>query len=155
MTDPARLPHIAIVHPCRDCSRVIRSTSNMLCRARCISATASRRLMLRPRKWHLTDTKRKLVLCRLGDSIRVTGIADLGDRSIAMDPARIALLKQLAHKALLGAVAADTIGAEWAGLRAMTPFSTPIIGVISPTLAVNIGPRHAGVAPCSWGLRIK
>ncbi|WP_343123499.1 FAD-dependent oxidoreductase, partial [Stenotrophomonas pictorum] len=40
----------------------------------------------------ITDTKRKLVFCRLGERIRVAGLADLNDWNPAPEPARLAQL---------------------------------------------------------------
>jgi D-amino-acid dehydrogenase len=87
----------------------------------------------------LTDTKRKLVFCRLGASIRVAGLAELGARSTVVAPDRSALLRRLAREAMPGAIDPDSIGEEWAGLRPMTPYCGPIIRWVDPALAINIG----------------
>jgi D-amino-acid dehydrogenase len=87
----------------------------------------------------ITDTKRKIVFCRLGDRMRVAGLAELGNRSPAVDPKRAALLRQLAREALPGAADYDAIDAEWAGLRPMTPNSQPIIRWVDPGFGINTG----------------
>jgi len=87
----------------------------------------------------LTDTRRKLVFCRLGNQIRVAGLADLGNGSSAVDPTRAGLLRDLARKALPGGADYASIENEWAGLRPMTPDSQPIIRWVDPHLALNTG----------------
>ena len=87
----------------------------------------------------LTDTKRKIVFCRLGDRMRVAGLADLGVRSAEIDPARIAVLRRLAEEAMPGAIAPGSVEAEWAGLRPMTPNSAPIIRWVDAGLGLNVG----------------
>lgn len=87
----------------------------------------------------LTDTKRKLVFCRLGNQIRVAGLAELGNSFGAVDPARAGLLRDLAREALPGGANYTAIESEWAGLRPMTPDSQPIIHWVDPHLALNTG----------------
>jgi D-amino-acid dehydrogenase len=87
----------------------------------------------------LTDTKRKLVFCRLGNHIRVAGLAELGVRSSAVDPARACLLRDLARDALPGGADYAAIETAWAGLRPMTPDAQPIIRWVDPNLALNTG----------------
>jgi D-amino-acid dehydrogenase len=87
----------------------------------------------------LTDTRRKIGFCRLGERIRVAGLAEVGARSPALDPARAALLRDLARQALPNAADYDAVESEWAGLRPMTPNSQPITRWVDPTLALNTG----------------
>jgi D-amino-acid dehydrogenase len=87
----------------------------------------------------VTDTKRKIVFCRLGERMRVAGLAEIGAGSHAVDPARAALLRDMARQALPGAAHYDAIESEWAGLRPMTPNSQPIIRWVDPMLALNTG----------------
>lgn len=87
----------------------------------------------------LTDTKRKLVFCRLGELIRVAGLADLGFASARADPIRNDFLRQLAMESLPGAIEPGSVRQEWAGLRPMTPSSAPIIRWVDRALAVNVG----------------
>jgi D-amino-acid dehydrogenase len=90
-------------------------------------------------RFSLTDTRRKIVFCRLGERMRVAGLAELGDGSDAVDPARAGLLRDLARQALPNAAHYDAIDSEWAGLRPMTPNSQPITRWVDPRLALNTG----------------
>jgi D-amino-acid dehydrogenase len=91
-------------------------------------------------KISVTDFARKVVYARLGDRLRVAGMADLDGYSLKPDPARLATLRA-ETAAFLPKVAADQGEVtEWAGLRPATPRGTPIIG---PTpyrnLWLNVG----------------
>lgn len=88
----------------------------------------------------VTDYARKVVYARLGDRMRVAGMADLDGYSLQPDPERLATLRA-ETAALFPRVATDHADAiEWTGLRPATPRGTPIIG---PTryrnLWLNIG----------------
>jgi D-amino-acid dehydrogenase len=89
-------------------------------------------------KLSVTDFSRKVVYARLGDRLRVAGMADLDGYSIKPDPARLATLR--AETAALFPMAAAEPADEWTGLRPATPRGTPIIG---PTpyrnLWLNVG----------------
>jgi D-amino-acid dehydrogenase len=87
----------------------------------------------------ITDTARKLVFCLLGDRMRVAGLAELGNASTAIVPARARLLRELAQQAMPGAADYDHITSEWAGLRPMTPNSQPIVRWVDPGLGLNLG----------------
>jgi D-amino-acid dehydrogenase len=87
----------------------------------------------------LTDTRRKIVFCRLGERMRVAGLAELGNGSLAVDPSRAGLLRDMARQALPDAADYDAIESEWAGLRPMTPNAQPIIRWVDPRLALNTG----------------
>ena len=87
----------------------------------------------------ITDTARKLVFCRLGDRIRVAGLADLNHWDAAPDPARVADLVAMARESLPHAADYDAIESDWAGLRPMTPWSSPIIRRAGDGLVLNIG----------------
>lgn len=87
----------------------------------------------------LTDTKRKIVICRLGNRIRVAGIAEIGVRTAEIDPVRMDALIAAARAAFPGAADYDRIDHRWAGLRPMTPRSVPIITRPRPSLLLNIG----------------
>lgn len=106
----------------------------------------------------ITDTARKLVFCRLGDRIRVAGLADLNHWDASPDPARVNDLVAMARESLPEAVDYDRIESVWAGLRPMTPWSSPIIrrageglvlnighGMLGWTLAMGSGERAAGL----------
>ncbi|MCD9088114.1 FAD-dependent oxidoreductase [Stenotrophomonas sp. SY1] len=87
----------------------------------------------------ITDTKRKLVFCRLGEHIRVAGLADLNDWNPTPEPARLAQLVAMARASLPEAADYDHIQSSWAGLRPVTPWSSPIIRNLGDGLGCNIG----------------
>ncbi len=87
----------------------------------------------------ITDTRRKLVFCRLGDRMRVAGLAELGNGNSAPDPARSRLLVAMARESLPDAARYDLIDSTWAGLRPMTPDSVPIIRRARPGVVLNMG----------------
>lgn len=87
----------------------------------------------------ITDTARKLVFCRLGDKIRVAGLADLNHWDTTPDRARVADLVAMARDSLPHAADYDAIESDWAGLRPMTPWSSPIIRRAGEGLVLNIG----------------
>lgn len=87
----------------------------------------------------ITDTARKLVFCRLGDRIRVAGLADLNHWDAAPDRARVADLVAMARDSLPDAADYNAIESDWAGLRPMTPWSSPIIRRAGEGLVLNIG----------------
>jgi len=91
----------------------------------------------------VTDYANKVVYVRLGDVIRVAGMAELSGYDAAPDESRVALLRRQAASLFPGA--ADWARAEaWSGLRPATPDGAPIVG---PTrldnLFLNIG--HGGL----------
>ena len=87
----------------------------------------------------ITDTSRKLVFCRLGNRIRVAGLADVNHWDTTVDPARMAHLVAMARESLPEAADYDRIEQRWAGLRPVTPQSTPIIRSAGNGLVLNIG----------------
>jgi D-amino-acid dehydrogenase len=91
-------------------------------------------------KLSVTDFARKVVYARLGDRLRVAGIADLDGYSLKPDPSRLATLRAQTAALFPGVAAADAAPIEWTGLRPATPRGTPIVG---PTryrnLWLNIG----------------
>ncbi len=92
-----------------------------------------------PPKASITDTSRKLVFCPLGDRIRVAGLADLNHWDPHPDPDRFAQLVAMAQASLPEAIDFDRIEHRWAGLRPVTPQSTPVIRRLPNGLIVNIG----------------
>ena len=87
----------------------------------------------------ITDVSRKIVFCRLGDSIRVAGLARLGDNDPAVDPRAVAGLVDAARAALPEAAVFRAAGVFWAGHRPMTVDSLPIIRRVAPGISVNLG----------------
>ena len=90
----------------------------------------------------ITDVGRKLVFCRLGDRMRIAGLADVGFASSAVDPARLATLREAARDSLPDAADYADAGEPWAGLRPVTPNSLPIVARRG-AVTVNIG--HGGL----------
>lgn len=75
----------------------------------------------------LTDEEHRIVLSRLGNRIRVAGMAELGGHTVTVEEERVALLKRLTRE--LCPDAGDIDSAEaWAGLRPCTPGNVPLIG---------------------------
>ena len=87
----------------------------------------------------ITDTARKLVFCRLGDRLRVAGLADINDWDPNVDPARFAQMLDLARQSLPDAGDYTRILQRWAGLRPATPDSVPIIANVREGLTCNVG----------------
>lgn len=76
----------------------------------------------------ITDTARKLVLCRLGTRLRAAGLADLGPREAPFRPARFAALLASVRDAFPEAGDYAAPPEAWTGQRPMSPTSRPIIG---------------------------
>jgi D-amino-acid dehydrogenase len=76
----------------------------------------------------ITDTRAKIVFCRLGDQLRIAGMAELGRLDASIDARRIDLLLNAAKNRLPMAAHWREDPHPWAGLRPMTPDCRPIIG---------------------------
>lgn len=87
----------------------------------------------------ITDVARKLVFCKLGDSIRIAGLAELGGQDSNVSPRRIAALQASAAAALPKAADYSQISAGWAGVRPMSPTSLPDIRQVGRHVSINIG----------------
>jgi D-amino-acid dehydrogenase len=87
----------------------------------------------------ITDVSNRVVFARLGNRMRIAGLADLGARDRIVDPKRFAALVGSARAALPEAADYDHIESRWAGLRPMTPDSLPIIRRIAPGVFANAG----------------
>lgn len=88
----------------------------------------------------ITDTARKIVFCRLGERLRIAGMADVGWSRPEPPAARIDALRSAARAVFPDAADYDAPGAPWAGLRPMTPDSRPLIGATAfPNLWLNCG----------------
>ena len=74
----------------------------------------------------VTDYERKVVYARLGDRLRIAGMADIGGRRADINPRRIATLRAAA-RAMFPGVADFDKAAAWCGLRPATPKGLPII----------------------------
>lgn len=92
----------------------------------------------------VTDFKKKIVYARLGDELRVAGMADLAGYTPAIDPARLALLVEEARAAFPHASDFARLR-PWCGLRPATPRGTPILGRTPyPNLLLNVGQGALG-----------
>ncbi len=76
----------------------------------------------------ITDTANKVVFCRLGDRVRIAGLADIGRMSPAFRQSRLDDLVRSARAAFPSAADYEADHRAWTGLRPMTPSSRPIIG---------------------------
>jgi D-amino-acid dehydrogenase len=76
----------------------------------------------------VTDFKRKIVYARLGEELRVAGMADLAGHDARIDPGRIATLLDQVRESFPRASDFSRIK-PWCGLRPATPWGTPLIGV--------------------------
>ncbi|WP_341643225.1 FAD-dependent oxidoreductase [Thauera sp. SDU_THAU2] len=95
----------------------------------------------------VTDPKRRLVFARLGETVRVAGIADIGPREFAFDQSRFDTFRAAARSCFPGAYdAADAEG--WSDARPCAPDSRPLIGRGKVRgLYLNLG--HGA---CGWTL---
>ena len=75
----------------------------------------------------ITDFKRKVVYARLGEELRVAGMADLAGFDTRIDPGRIATLLDQVRDSFPEASDFARIK-PWCGLRPATPWSTPLLG---------------------------
>jgi D-amino-acid dehydrogenase len=87
----------------------------------------------------ITDHKRKVVYARLGEELRVAGLADITNYRADLDPARIAVLVRQVKETFPRA-ADFTHMRTWCGLRPATPKGTPVLGRTQyPNVLLNIG----------------
>ncbi|MFC5421521.1 FAD-dependent oxidoreductase [Bosea eneae] len=75
----------------------------------------------------ITDVKRKFVLCRIGERLRVAGLADLGGADTPFKPERAATLLRTVGAIFPKAGDYDE-RQEWTGFRPLAPNSRPRIG---------------------------
>jgi D-amino-acid dehydrogenase len=87
----------------------------------------------------VTDAANRVVFARLGDRMRIAGLAELGRGDTRVDERRLAALIGSARAALPEAADYQAIEASWAGLRPMTPDSLPITRPIAPGVIANTG----------------
>jgi len=80
------------------------------------------------------DESFKVAITRLGDRIRVGGMAELSGFNDRLTPKRRQTLELSLHSLFPGAAGRDNVK-FWTGLRPMTPDSTPIVG---PTGLANV-----------------
>jgi D-amino-acid dehydrogenase len=92
----------------------------------------------------ITDFKKKIVYARLGDDLRVAGMADLAGDDATIDETRVATLLDETRAAF--PAAADYSRLEpWCGLRPATPKGAPILGATPyPNLVLDCGQGALG-----------
>jgi D-amino-acid dehydrogenase len=92
----------------------------------------------------ITDFKRKIVYARLGDELRVAGMADLAGHRPDIDESRIATLLDETRAAFPTASDFSRLR-PWCGLRPATPKGTPILGrTPHPNLLLDCGQGALG-----------
>ncbi|WAC28754.1 D-amino acid dehydrogenase [Ancylobacter sp. SL191] len=85
------------------------------------------------------DETYKIAITRLGDRIRVGGMAEIAGFNHDLSPARRATLEHSVED-LFGGAGDQSQATFWTGLRPMTPDGTPIIGPTRvPNLFINAG----------------
>ena len=100
----------------------------------------------------VTDHQHKVVYARLGDELRVAGMADITNYRADLDPARIEVLVRQARNTFPGSADFARVN-PWCGLRPATPRGTPIIGPTRYTnLLLNVGHGALGfTVACGCG----
>lgn len=96
---------------------------------------------------NITDTTRKVVYARLGQRLRVAGMAELVGHNLAVLPAAISSL-QRSTADLFPQLAHCAVTQPWAGLRPATPTGLPIVGVQPggpSNLHMNVGHGALGL----------
>ena len=99
----------------------------------------------------ITDLKRKIVFARLGDEVRVAGLADIGPRCIRFDASRFATFEAEAVAAFGATFRQEVVSGShvWTGARPCTPSSQPIIRHGSlEGLFLNLGHGTLGWTLC-------
>jgi D-amino-acid dehydrogenase len=81
----------------------------------------------------ITDSRARIVFCRLQNEIRIAGLAELGRTDNGVDPKRVRILLDAARASLPEAADWHADPCPWSGLRPMTPDCRPIIGA-APSL---------------------
>jgi D-amino-acid dehydrogenase len=75
----------------------------------------------------VTDFKRKVVYARLGDELRVAGMADLSGRRAVIDAERVEQLVEEVRSTFPEASDFSRLS-PWCGMRPATPRGTPVLG---------------------------
>ncbi|NPC57900.1 D-amino acid dehydrogenase [Caenimonas soli] len=75
----------------------------------------------------VTDARRKVVYARIGERVRVAGVAEIGAHHTGLDARRIEQLVAYANESFGSAIDLEE-PQPWAGLRPATPSSVPVIG---------------------------
>ena len=87
----------------------------------------------------VTDFKRKVVYARIGDELRVAGMADLSGRRAVIDAERIGQLVAEVEATFPKATDFRSLK-PWCGMRPATPRGTPVVGATPhANLWLNVG----------------
>ncbi len=87
----------------------------------------------------LMDEHNKIMMSRLGERIRVAGMAELAGYDLSLDPAQRERLIRVVQEFFPSGLEFDQVE-FWAGLRPMTPDGPPILGATHwPKLYLNSG----------------
>ncbi len=85
------------------------------------------------------DETHKIAITRLGDRIRVGGMAEIAGFDMSLSPKRQATLTHSVED-LFGGAGDQSRASFWCGLRPMTPDGTPVVGRSTiPNLFLNTG----------------
>jgi D-amino-acid dehydrogenase len=87
----------------------------------------------------VTDFKRKVVYARLGEELRIAGMADLAGTHARIDESRVQTLLEQVRDTFPECSDFSQLR-PWCGLRPATPKGTPILGpTLYPNLFLNVG----------------
>lgn len=75
----------------------------------------------------ITDTSKKMVICRIGERVRIAGFADIGLRNTQTPGKRLDTLRQTVQQRFPLAADYSAESSPWMGFRPMTPDSRPIV----------------------------
>ncbi len=102
----------------------------------------------------LMDERFKVAISRLGQRVRVAGIAELGGELDSLNPKAIATLHRVLHDWFPGAAHMADVQ-HWKGARPMLPDGPPVIGATPvPGLWLNLGHGSSGWALACGSARI-
>ena len=76
----------------------------------------------------ISDMDNKVVFARIGEHLRIAGLADIVGYNKELDKSRIEHLLKICKKTLPDAGNYDEVLHQWTGFRPVTPSSVPIIG---------------------------
>ncbi|MNT02223.1 D-amino acid dehydrogenase small subunit [compost metagenome] len=88
----------------------------------------------------IMDEHHKIMLTRLGDKLRVAGMAELVGYDLTLQPNRTELLSKLTRR-LFPRGLDFAAASPWAGLRPMTPDGPPILGA-TPLKGLYLNAGH-------------
>lgn len=93
----------------------------------------------------VTDGSRKVVYARIGNHLRVAGVAEIRGYDSSIQASRVAQLVAHTREAFGAAVDLESV-AQWSGLRPATPTSVPIIGAAPlDNVFLNVGHGALGL----------